>query len=496
MRGRPRGKLLRKLLVATLLPTVAALAVFGVLAHEVARRSLEDELGRRLATAAAGAALTILPEQVRALGEEAGSRDGRGDGSLTHANVGRKLQAVRQQLGVRRVALVTQDLVGRMDTEGAIPHGALAHEIRGDAAELARAVSGIPSASPLFKGHDGRLYKRGYAAIGAGPNVAGFVVVEGSADSFAALAAFRRWLMAGGLAALAAVVAVTIMVARRMTGPLGRLAGAAERIGRGELDSPVSIETHDELGLLASTMDEMRSALRARDERLQMMLAGIAHEVRNPLGGLELYAGLLREALAGQPERLAEVASIEREVRYLSAAVAEFLAYARRPPPEIGSVPVRALLEEVRELCLSAPVEEARGPIVSVEADAGADVAVSGDRGQLRRTLLNLARNGVAAAASQPAAGTSGRVVMAATRRGNTVEIQVRDNGPGVPVDLRHRIFAPFFTTREKGTGLGLAFVQEIVRDHGSEIHVDDAPGGGARFSFSLDVVGNEGARN
>jgi signal transduction histidine kinase len=75
----------------------------------------------------------------------------------------------------------------------------------------------------------------------------------------------------------------------------------------------------------------MRRALRARDERMQMMLAGIAHEVRNPLGGLELYAGLLREGLAGQPERLAEIARVEREIGYLKNVVSRF--HRLCPPP-------------------------------------------------------------------------------------------------------------------------------------------------------------------
>src|SRR5262249_18682228 len=79
------------------------------------------------------------------------------------------------------------------------------------------------------------------------------------------------------------------------------------------------------------------------------------------------------------------------------------------------------------------------------------------------------------------------------------VRIEIDDNGAGVPVELRDQIFAPFFTTREKGTGLGLAFVREIVRDHGGEVHVDDAPGGGARFWFELDAAaardGEGGAR-
>src|SRR5262249_8213340 len=152
------------------------------------------------------------------------------------------------------------------------------------------------------------------------------------------------------LLALAAVVTVTVLVARRVTGPVARLAAAAQRIGRGELTIAVPVETRDEIGVLAATLDEMRTALQARGERLQMTLAGIAPEGRKPLGGLELYAGLLREALDGQPERLEEVRRIEREIAHLKMVVTEFLEYARRPAVELTRVELRPLLDEVREL--------------------------------------------------------------------------------------------------------------------------------------------------
>jgi signal transduction histidine kinase len=274
--------------------------------------------------------------------------------------------------------------------------------------------------------------------------------------------------------ALFAVLALTVLVARRISGPVVRLADAAARLGRGELAARIPVETRDEIGFLASTLDDTRAALHARDERLQMMLAGIAHEVRNPLGGLELYAGLLRDALAAQPDRLAEVARIERELAHLRTVVSEFLEYARRPGVELAPVPLRPLLDEVRELTA--------GPAgVGVVVEAPAGLTVRADAGQLRRALLNLARN--AAAAMQ---GRAGDVVLAAFAAPGRVRIEVRDQGPGVPVDLRDKIFTPFFTTREKGTGLGLAFVREIVRDHGGDVTVIDAPGGGAVFRIEL----------
>jgi signal transduction histidine kinase len=455
------------LLVGTLVPTIAALGVFGVFAHEVARRALEDELGRRLATAAAGAAATVLPEQLQAFG--AGD-----EGSLTYANVRRKLEAARERLGVRRVVAVAADLTARGDTGGTLALGAAAWELGADKAEIERALAGVPAASPLFVGHDGVPYKRAYAAVGEPGAVAGLIAVEGNADYYVALAAFRhRLLLAGGLALLA-VLALTALVARRISGPVVRLADAAARLGRGELSARIPVETRDEIGFLASTLDETRAALAARDERLQMMLAGIAHEVRNPLGGLELYAGLLRDALAGQPERLAEVARIERELGHLRTVVSEFLEYARRPKPELAPVAALPLLEEVREL-----TEAPGGVRVTVEAPPA--LAVRADASQLRRALLNLARN--AAAAMQ---GRAGQIVLAASSEAGRARLEVRDGGPGVPAELRDKIFTPFFTTREKGTGLGLAFVREIVRDHGGEVSVDEAPGGGAVFRIEL----------
>jgi signal transduction histidine kinase len=202
------------------------------------------------------------------------------------------------------------------------------------------------------------------------------------------------------------------------------------------------------------------------------MLAGIAHEVRNPLGGLELFAGLLREALAGQPERLAEVARIERELGYLRNVVTDFLEYARRPRPELERVPLRELLAEV--------VEVAGAGSTAVSLEVPPELAVRADRAQLRRALMNLVRNAVAAA------GPQGRVLLAAQAEAGGVVCEVRDSGPGVPAELRARIFEPFFTTREKGTGLGLAFVAEIARDHGGDITVDAAPDGGALFRLRL----------
>jgi signal transduction histidine kinase len=462
---RPRSRLLTKVLVAALLPAMAALALFGLLAHAVARRALEDELGQRLATAAAGIAMQILPEQLTSIGP--------GDEpSNTYANLCRRIEMAKERFGVRRVLLVARDLTGRGDTEHLVALGAAAHELGADRTEIERASTGALAGSLLFWGRDGRPYQRGYARVGHSPP-AGFVVVEGSAQYFAQLASFRHWLLAGGALFSVFIAALATWLSRRISRPLARLARAAETIGRGDLTGPVAVETRDEIGYLAARLDEMRAALQTRDERMQMMLAGIAHEVRNPLGGLEIYAGLLREGLAEQPERLAEVARIEREIGYLKNVVSDFLEFARRPPPVMESLPVAALMDEVCEICRPA----GSGPALRVEVMP--DLVAEGDRCQLRRAVINLVRNAVTAA------GPTGQVVLAARRNGSEIEWEVRDSGPGVPADIAEKVFTPFFTTREKGTGLGLAFVREITLDHGGSVVLDQAPEGGARFRFT-----------
>jgi len=272
---------------------------------------------------------------------------------------------------------------------------------------------------------------------------------------------------------VALVVAVSVMMSALIARPIRALSGAAARIGRGDLQSPVEGTSRDEIGFLAATMDEMRRELRARDERMQLMLSGIAHEVRNPLGGIELFSGILRDELPADAPARGHVARIERELAYLKAVVEEFLEYARRAEPQPERIELAAFCAELLELVSS----EAAAGGVTLSCEVAGSV-VSADRQQLKRALLNLVRNAVQAAAG----GTAG--VRARAEAERTI-IEVYNSGAPIPPDVRERIFEPFFTTKEKGTGLGLAFARDIVRDHGGAIEVTSDEGGTV-FRLSL----------
>jgi signal transduction histidine kinase len=491
-----RAPLLAKLLVAILVPALLTFAAFAGLSHIAATRALEAELGRRLAALAAVTAAQVSEESVAILAE--------GDeASRTYRNLRRKLIEVRDAAGLARVYLFALDGTARVDS-AELPIGSRDYSLQTSRAELRQvfateASQAVAVSSVLFRGRDGALYKSGFAPVrpssGSGP-VRFALGVDGSAALYGDLLGLRKTLLAVGLIGALLLVLLAVILGLRITRPLRRLREGARLIGDGVFDQAVwqplrpSADDRppraagDEVAELGQALEAMRRALLVRDERLRMMLAGIAHEVRNPLGGMELFAGLLAEELtppSGSDSSTASRASgpdlsvaqgyvqrVRRELHHLQAVVNDFLEYARRPRPQRSRVPLAALLQEVRDsAAASAPAH------VTVALSLSApELGVSADVNQLRRALLNLAHNAVQACAPQASAAAPQRVEIAAepASAGAAVQICVRDSGPGIPDDVRDKIWTPFFTTKAQGTGLGLAFVREIIEDHGGEI--------------------------
>jgi signal transduction histidine kinase len=156
--------------------------------------------------------------------------------------------------------------------------------------------------------------------------------------------------------------------------------------------------------------------------------------------------------------------------------VSDFLEFARRPRPELGDVDVRALLVELRDL---AAADAAAGEVTLAVAPGDAPRAAA-DATQLRRAILNLVRNAIQATAA------GGTVTLSAAAKDGKVRLTVADTGKGMPAAEIEKIFVPFYTTKEQGTGLGLAFVKEIVADHGGTLSVDSKVGAGTTFTIEV----------
>lgn len=222
---------------------------------------------------------------------------------------------------------------------------------------------------------------------------------------------------------------------------------------------------------LAAKNQELRR--RERLAALGEMAAGLAHEVRNPLGGIALSANKLERELGNMPSAKLTANRISNAVRDLDRLVAEILDFAQEDRLERSEQMLGDLLQHV--VTQVEPRAEANGAAVEVTCHPP-DMHLNCDPHRLGRVLLNLALNGL------QAAGAGGRVRIAARRTDSCVELEVTDNGPGISPEHLDRIFNPFFTTKSTGTGLGLAIAHRIVEAHGWTLRASNLASGGASF--------------
>jgi len=251
--------------------------------------------------------------------------------------------------------------------------------------------------------------------------------------------------------------------------------------------------------VLRDRTDERRTeALLRQSQKLEtvgILVAGVAHEVNNPLafvsanlGQLEQMAALVSKRLAAfendEAEELAEmpqlVAECQDGIGRIRRIVDAMQRFSRVPSDEFVAVDVNLVVEEAMRL---ADLHSNRDVLVQALLEPDLPF-VQGSASRLEQVFLNLLVNAKHALAERPA----GRIEVATRLAGNVVEVSVRDDGPGVPAEMRHRVFDPFFTTKgpERGTGLGLSIAFDIVREHGGVLELRPSSDGGACFVTHL----------
>jgi signal transduction histidine kinase len=301
-----------------------------------------------------------------------------------------------------------------------------------------------------------------------------------------------------GLLALALVVGVAVTVwSQRVLSPLPQLQERVTAVARGDLARRIAPNTDDEIGQLGREFERMVAALAARDESLQRlqemqlqserlaavgrMAAHVTHEVRNPLSSIGLNVELLEEELASAGAEAKDLLrAIHKEIERLTSITEEYLELARLPEPSLASEDLGALVREGAEfmrLELSA-----HAVTLDVQTAPGLPV-VQLDEAQIRQVLLNLLKN---AREAMPSGGTVELRVQSGHGEEGGVTLRVTDHGTGMTEEQRARIFDPFYTTKARGTGLGLPLSQQIVVAHGGVIRCDSEPGRGTTFEIWL----------
>jgi signal transduction histidine kinase len=219
-----------------------------------------------------------------------------------------------------------------------------------------------------------------------------------------------------------------------------------------------------------------REVLRAEQlAAVGQLAAGVAHEVRNPLTSIKMLVQLALEGRTGLPQD--DLRVIESEVRKMEQSLQTFLDFARPPKAERRLIDLHSIVSDV--LGLTRGRAEKQGVAVSVTEPAG-PILLTVDAGQIQQVVVNLILNALDAMPS------GGRVRLAARAASGWVEIEVADNGPGVPHELLPRLFQPFVSGKDTGLGLGLAISLRIAQDHGGTIFAMNRPGEGATFTVRL----------
>ncbi|MBI5480902.1 MAG: HAMP domain-containing protein [Deltaproteobacteria bacterium] len=299
----------------------------------------------------------------------------------------------------------------------------------------------------------------------------------------------RRAAIGGVIASMLFGLLVWLVTRQRLA-QLRKLAQGARRLAGGEWGERVPEDDKDEIGALGREFNSMAAALQEREQRLirserlaaiGRMAAHIAHEVRNPLSSIGLNAELLEEELQQQPDGARLCRAIQHEVDRLNALTQEYLRFARLPQPKLERQDLRPALTSLLDFIR----EDARARGVTVVAQLPDSLpSLDLDEGQLRQALLNLCRNAVEAMSG------GGTLTVRVAAAGERLEISVADTGAGIAAEHLPRVFEPFFSTKEHGTGLGLALTQHIVAAHGGTISIDSTPGRGTEFVVRLPLLG------
>jgi len=427
------------------------------------RSALDDSLGKNLEAIAATIAIQIDPYFLKQIqpGDEA---------TRTVRNLRNQLLRALEISGVNRVSIFEKNNNSIVDSDSLIRIGQLDFRLITNQNEVEKVFQGLTASSTLFTGVDGKLYKSGYAPIRFGDVVIAGLAVDGSAEMLQAVTTIQNKMLWVGIVVVFGTIIISSLFANRITTPLKKLEIAANEISEGNLQQEIEIGGKDEIAFLAETMEQMRRSIIDRDKRQQAMLAGVAHEIRNPLGGIELFSGLLESEVQGE-ELKKYAAKISNEVGNLKKIIQGFLEYARPSPAEPFLCEIYPIFWEAVSL-LKNEMEH-----VKIEFQPmNETIQLFVDPQHLKQIFLNLIQNSIQAMSK------NGTIFVKVKKVNRYIYISIADTGPGINDDLSEKVFEPFFTTRDKGTGLGLAVVKNLVEENKGKIKYISSLGQGAHF--------------
>jgi signal transduction histidine kinase len=321
-----------------------------------------------------------------------------------------------------------------------------------------------------------------------GQEIGSLILLQSLESAVQTARAIQQWLIILGIGTLLFGGLMSFVLTRAVVTPLERLDRAATELGRGNYDYSIGASGSDEVGRLANTFNQMRTSLQAQPELIQrerlsaigQTVNSIVHDLRNPLSVIQFRVELLRydKAVAAQHEK--ELLALAEAGSRMATMIEELLEFSRGEAQlETVPCPVGKVVEEaLGNLGLSWAHQ------FPIEVQGDMSLKVWADQGKLARALVNLIQN-----AGEAMEG-KGTVEIRAQAVGSMVQLEVADDGPGIPPAIRDRLFEPFVTAgKTGGTGLGLSIVKKVVERHGGQITFQTQSGVGTCFVLELPLA-------
>ena len=320
-----------------------------------------------------------------------------------------------------------------------------------------------------------------------------YITLDPEAEPF--VAPFRRlsesinrFLLLGGAVAIVIALILTFVLSRRLSSPIGVLANAARRLGRGDLSQRVQFKGKGEVGVLAQAFNSMAADLEHAEQLRRNLVADVAHELRTPLSNIQGYLEAIRDRV--MKANAATIRSLNEETALLSRLVDELQELSLA---EAGELKLVYQAEDIAKLVKQAvtslqPQVAAKEILLSLDLPDNLPL-VNIDRQRVNEVLHNLLENAVAHTHK------GGTINVAAMTQGDWVEISISDTGEGIPAEDLPNIFERLYRVDRSraratgGSGLGLTIAKRMVEAHGGQITVQSELGKGSSFSFTLPIA-------
>ena len=302
------------------------------------------------------------------------------------------------------------------------------------------------------------------------------------------LAMLRRKIILLGLMAVLAGLGLTYLLARKIMRPVEKLDRAATEVARQNYAYRVPVESHDELGRLAATFNNMCASIQSarqeliRHERISTigrLSSSIVHDLRNPLAAIYGGSEIMMDSELAPPQLKRLAGNIYRSSRRIQELLQDLVNVGRGKTEGAEVCHLRELAAAASE-SLATVAESQR---VQIRLEIPDSIELPLERARVERVFVNLISNAIEVMPE------GGEISISASAAEDTVIVEVRDTGPGVSPEIREHLFQPFVSSGKKnGLGLGLALSHQTILDHGGDMWVESEPGSGARFLFRLPV--------